>query len=519
MKKKAKRTVPLPAAAQAGVVLACALAAVVLTSLAGISERPTRIWRGFYTLLIRQDRVRAGALEKVAHALGPGVVSERTATVSYWSFTGVQTIPVDLIDTRIDPSDPRHDRVMDDLPGYFRRPGPGGGRSIVYVPALRVPVVDFLSIAAVLGLPWQGTWSLEEFDPIEFLVSAACLLALAALLAHPSGKGGRERLFLAGAGTLLWIPFLLPGGIARLSLSLLLLAAWFPAVQSLVEFHGWDKKLLREARRPIVMFLAAAGGGFVLLVPGSGFSAAAVVSYAGSAAGSVLLVVAMALLWGKAHRPRRRRKVFDPVPIVKTTDAPHHPRPASFVLPFAAVLVVATIGILRSVPLPTPVAVPGARDFSWESLSRLSRENRAEGLPDVSDLAAHEAYQETLAFGRPWGLPRRDERVYVREFSTNPGTGTIVPVMRRVKVFDAEWLAAAFRNPPAGSIEALLVSQRRPMEVAVRGQTRDLLRELPVALMVLFVFSAWFAWEHRTTPLMRSVLLRFNGAARRNQVP
>jgi hypothetical protein len=519
MKKKTKRTVPLPAAAQAAVVLACALAAVVLTSLAGISERPTRIWRGSYTLLIRMDRARAGALEQVARALGPGVVNERTATVSYWSFTGVETIPVGQIDTRIDPSDPRHDRVMDDLPGYFQRSGPGGGWSVVYIPARRAAAVDYLRIAAVLGLPWQGTWSLEEFDPIEFLVSAACLLALAALLAHPSGKGGRERLLLAGAGALLWIPFLLPGGIARLSLSFLLLAAWFPAVQILVELHGWDKKLLGEARRPMALLFAAAGGGLVILLPGSGFSAAAIVSYAGSIAGSVLLVVALALLWGKARRPRRRRKTFDPVPIVKTTEAPRRPSPAVFVLAFAAVLVVATMSILRSVPLPTPLPVPGARDFFWESLARLSRENRAQRLPDVSDLAAHEAYQETIAFGRPWGLPRRDERVYVREFFTNPRTGTIVPVMRRVKVFDAEWVAAAFRNPPAGSIEALLVSQRRPMAVAVRGQTRNLFREIPVALLALFVFSAWFTGERRTTPLMRSVLLRFNGAARRNQVP
>ena len=517
MKKKRKPSVPLPAAAKAAVLLVLAAAVVCLTGLTGIAGRPTRVWRGSYTLLVRMDRARAGALQKVVRALGPGVVTEGTATISYWSFTGVQNVPVDRIDARIDPSDPRHDRVMEGLPAYFERPGRGGGWSVAYIPARRTAAADYILIAAALGLPRHGTWSLVEFDPVEFLLSAASLLVLAVLLAHPLGKGGRERLLLAGAGALLWVPFLLPGGTARLSLSLLLLAAWFPGVQVVVDLHGWDARLLRETRRPLAMLFAAAGGGLVLLLPGSGFSAAAVASYAGAITGSALLVVAVALLWGKARRPRQRRKKFDPVPIVKPAVAPPRAGPAGFVLALSAVLISATIGILRSVPLPTPFPVPGARDFSWESLARLSRENR--GLPDVSDLAAHEAFQETLAFGRPWGLPRRDERVYIREFSTNPRTGTIVAGMKRVKVFDAEWLAAVFREPPAGSIEALLVGQGRPMAVAVRGQARRLLREIPVALLVLFVFTAWFAWEQRAAPLMRSVLLRFNGAARRNQVP
>ena len=515
MKKKRKPSVPLPAAAKAAVVLAVALAAVCLAGLTGIAGRPTRIWRDWYTLLVRSDRVPAAALDKVARALGPGVITGRTATVSFWSFTGVQSVPVDQADARIDPSDPRHDKVIEGLPAYFQRPGPDGW-SIAYIPARRAAAVDYVLVAKVLGL--RGSWRLVEFDPGEFLLSAAFLFALAVLIARPGGKRGRERLLLAGAGALLWIPFLLPGGTARLALSLLLLAAWFPGVQVLVDLHGWDARLLRETRRPLLMLFAAAGAGLVLLIPASGFSAAAIVSYAGSIAGSALLVVALALLWGKARRPRARRKKFDPVPIVKPAAAPAA-GPAGFVLALAAVVVSIAISILRSSPLPTPLPVPGVRDFSWESLARLSREDSARRLPDVSDLAAHEAFQETIAFGRPWGLPRRDERVYVRDFTTNPRTGAIVAGMKRVKVFDAEWLAAVFRGPPPGSIESLLVDQRRPMAVAIRGQSRGLLRELPVALLALFIFSAWFAGEQRAPPLMRSVLLRFNGAARRNQVP
>jgi len=528
-RKKSTREVLSLAPVKGGVVLALALAAVWLTSLSQVSDRPTRIWRGYETLLIRADAAGPSALDSVVNALGPGVVSEHTALVSFWDFTGVENVPVDRMDARIDPSDPRHDRFMDALPGYFRASsvsasptrlaGRGSGWSIAYIPARRAAVIDFLRIAAALGLPRHDAWRLAEFDPIEFLVSAAGILALAALLARPFRKEGRAGLLLAGIGALLWIPFLLPGGVARLALALLLLAAWFPAVDLFIVLHGWDEKLLREARDPLVKFLAAAGAGLVLLLPASGFSASAIVSLAGSLTASVLLIVALALLWGRARRPRRRRKKFEPVPIVRPAGGPSRQGQAGFLLAFAAVLIAASIGFLRSAPVPTPLPVFGARDFSWESLTRLGRDSRAQRLPDFSDLVTHEAFQETLAFGRPWGLPRRDERVYVREFSMNPRAGSIVPEMRTVKVFDSAWLNAVLSRSLPGSIERLLVTQRRAMAVACHGQVRILLRELPVAVLALFVFSTWFAWDRRAAPLMKSILLRFNGAARRNQVP
>jgi hypothetical protein len=528
-RKKTTREVQPRASVKAGVALAMALASVWVTSLPGLSDRPTRVWRGYETLLIREDVAPPGALGRVVSALGPGVVSELTAPVSFWNFTGVENVPVDRMDARIDRSDPRHDRVMDALPGYFRastesasvmqRAGRGGGWSFAYIPARRAAVVDYMRIAAILGLPRHGAWKLAEFDPAEFLVSAAGLLVLAVMLAYPFRKEGRLPLLLSGAGALLWIPFLLPGGVARLALSLLLLAAWFPAVEVFIVLHGWDEKLLREARDPLVRFLAAAGGGLVLLLPASGFSAAALISCAGSLTASVLLVVALALFWGRARRPRRRRKKFDPVPIVRPAADPSRPGPAGFLVAAVAVLIVAAIGFLRSTPVPTPLPVLGARDFSWESLSRLGRQNRAQRLPDVSDLVTHEAFQETLAFGRPWGLPGRDERVYVREYSMNPRSATIVPGMRRVKVFDSAWLGAFLLRSLPGSIERMLVTQRRAMAVAVRGQLRTLLRELPVAVLVMFVFSTWFAWDRRAAPLMKGVLLRLNGTARRDQVP
>jgi hypothetical protein len=181
--------------------------------------------------------------------------------------------------------------------------------------------------------------------------------------------------------------------------------------------------------------------------------------------------------------------------------------------------VVAVLPMARGVSLPTPLPVIGARDFSWQSLQKLSRTARTLRLPDLSDLATHSAYQETIAFGRPWRLPAPDERVYVREFSMNPATGVMMAQLRCVKVFDETWRKGLRRKATAGSLEALLFAQARPVAVAVRGSGRTLLRELPVTLGVLFVLLALLARDLGLGPLIRGNLLRSNVMARRNQIP
>jgi len=160
-------------------------------------------------------------------------------------------------------------------------------------------------------------------------------------------------------------------------------------------------------------------------------------------------------------------------------------------------------------------------------LRRLARTTIAGRLPDASDLVTHEAFQETLGFGRPWGMPRPDERVYVRGYLIGPGNSAIVAVQRRVKVFDAEWLRASIFDAPAGSLQSLLRAQRRPMAVGLRSGARSLYQEAPVALLVMCVMAALLARDRAPArpprqvpaPLMKGAVVRFNGAARRNQTP
>jgi hypothetical protein len=513
--------------AKAAGILVLALAAAWFSSFPGSGQCPTRVWRGYETLLVRPQTVRDGGLARLLKDLGPGVVCPLNAPVSFWNFTGVETAPLGTIDDRIDPRDPRHDRVMDELMGYFRAPaGHGSSWTVVFLPARNAPLVDFLRVASAFGFPHAGSWRLVEFDPLEAVAGVAGLLGFALLLARAEGRGGRgTRFAVTGAGAAFWIPFILGGGTARLALALAMLFTWYRAADVFIVLRGWDERLLREARGPLVVFLAAAGAGMLLLVPAGGFSAGALVAFAGPVSASVLLMTALALYWGRAKRPRRSsRKKFEPVPIVKPAAAGGPPQ-AGVVVALAALTALAVIPLVQTVPVPTPMALLGVRDFSWGSLESLGRSSRVSRLPDMSDLVTHEAFQETIAFGRPWGLPRPDERVYVRGFLIGQGGG-ITAVQRRVKVFDSVWLAACLRRAAPGSVEQLLVAQGRAVAVALRGSARPLARELAAAVLIVAVFFAWLARAPEArrgsrirAPLMKSVLPRLNGAARRNQIP
>jgi hypothetical protein len=149
----------------------------------------------------------------------------------------------------------------------------------------------------------------------------------------------------------------------------------------------------------------------------------------------------------------------------------------------------------------------------------MSRDDGEGRLPGFAALVTHAAFQETIAFGRPWRAPKRDERVAVREYLSNDATGVFVERLRTVKVFDTAWLQGVRRRAQPGSLESLLYAQGRPVTVSVKGAGFGLLRELPIVLLVLCALLAWLGRDLGLGPLIRGNLLRFNGAARRDQVP
>jgi len=497
------------------------LAGVLLVLAPGalrLSSASTQPWRGYHVLLIRGAPADARDRAAVVHRFGPAVVADTTAQVEFWDFTGIAKIPVASLSDRLDAQDPRFDRYMEGLSGYFRQAEGAQQWSLLYVPATLSAARTYLELCATLGIPWRGSWQLVDFRPGISLVAIACLAAFALFLSFSLEKSRRTGAAISAAVVVFWLPFLLSGGVARLALCLALVGAWFPVMRVLVVLHAWDERLLGEARQPILVYGCVAIVGIFLLAITEGASLMLFLGFFCSLLASVVLLAGVAQLWGRLPRSRRRRSAFDPIPIVRPTGGSSRGRSVAL---FAVVIGIIAVGLLPLAAgraIPTPQRTPGVHDYSWRSLATLARQNHPQSLPDVSDLVTHEAYQESLAFGRPWELPGEDERVYEREYLIGPG-GDMLSRLRTVKVFDATWLASVLRGSRPGSLESLLLAQGRPVAVVLRGPSSTLLREMPLSLLVMAALLMWMARDRAAGPLIRSIQVRFNGAARRNQVP
>jgi len=484
-----------------------------LPSSSWVAPQSTLIWRGYQTLLLRGRAARPAFMTALIARLGPGIVSEVTSPVEFWDFTGLSTAAYSDLDGRLDPSDPRRDRFIDGASAYFHSTGAGGEWHIAYIPAAQTSFRLWLRISAAAGLPFQGEWRLVEFDPLGKLLSLAAVFGLAVLLALAQEEKRRAALAFALAGALLWTPFLLSGGLARFALTLILLATWFPLMRADIR---WDDAALSRLKRPLIVYGCAAAAAFVLTLATSGFSGSSLAGFISPLGLSTLMLLLPALMSegrGRFHR----RMIFEPVPIVRPKSDALRSRPVAFLCAAVSLVIVAFLSLARGPALPTPYIVRGAHDFSWEAVDRMKRAGHAAALPDFLGLVTHAAFQETIAFGRPWKPPEKDERVYVREFVLNPMTGALVARQKVVKVFDATWLDSVRRRSTPGSLGALFYAQGRPATAEPRGTERSSLRELPAALAVFVMFLAWLRKDLIQGPLIRGNLLRLNSSARRNQ--
>jgi hypothetical protein len=486
-------------------------------SSSGIIPKSTALWRGYQTLLVRADYMRGKDMSALVARLGPGVVSEATARIDFWDFTGLATATFAELNGRLDPQDPRRDRYIDGAAGYFHTYGGGVEWHLIYIPADKTSFRLWLHIARVLKLPLRGEWRLIDFDPLSKLLSLLAVFGLAVSFALAQEEGRRWALAYSVAGALLWTPFLFSGGFAQLAITVILLLTWFPLMRVYVLLREWGHRAFDRLRRPLLFYACAFFAGLLLTLCTGPVTLSSLVSFISPVLASLLFLPLVPTILRVAGTRLRRRTIFQPVPIVRSKGDTR--RAGSIALLFVAValVIISLFSFAGGPPLPTPVSVAGARDFSWNAIEKLRRVSRAAQLPDFLGLVTHAAFQETIAFGRPWMPPERDERVYVREFVVNPASGATVARQKTVKVFDATWLESVRRRSTPGSLEAMFTAQGRPVVVTLRGPGRVSILNLPAALLVLCVFLAWLRRDLGRGPLIHGDLLRLNSAARRNQ--
>jgi hypothetical protein len=498
--------------------LAALVAFLWLPALPGLGPRPTGAWRGYRVIAVRSETARGWGEAALTARLGTRVISDATATVDFWDFDGFAHVPYAALDGRLDPHDPRRDSYIDGAGGYFHTGGTARTWWIAYLPAEGGALGAWIRAARLLGVPFRGEWRLAEFDPLERIVDIACVFCFGVLLALSLEEFRRAAVLAAVIAAATWIPLLLEVGAPALAAAVIVFLAWFPLLRACLRVREWNGKLARAAKRPLGVFAAAALAAFAAAAAGQGFSFGSVLAFLSPLAASLLLLSLVPAFSLLAAGPWKRRRLFEPVPIVRPQADGRRGRTAAVVAGVSLVLAV-VLPLARGAPLPAPHPVAGTAGFSWQALGRAAGARHGSSLPGYASLVTHAAFQQTIAFGRPWRTPRRDERVTVREYASDPSTGSLAARLRTVKVFDTAWLQGLRRRAVPGSLEALLYAQDRPVDARVRTGGGRFPKDLPAVILALVVLGAWVGRGRGLGPLIRAAMMGLNGAARRNEAP
>jgi hypothetical protein len=216
------------------------------------------------------------------------------------------------------------------------------------------------------------------------------------------------------------------------------------------------------------------------------------------------------------ERSRRAHPLFLALPILGSLPAPagrRRQRPSAGLIAVPAALALLALVCAGSLSLEAhrrgltaPRLEPsGARGLSWATLAALPLSRDPLAPPHLGDYLAHMAYQQSLAFQRPYRFPAPGERVYISTYAQQ-GAG-YVQSRRVVRRFAESWLPRTLAAAPPGSVERMLVDQGRAAVVRLAGEPQ-LQRELApwpraaaVALFLLACLTAAIVSGTRTFAL------------------
>jgi hypothetical protein len=487
-----RRTVRDPRNLPFALALICAL--LVAPELPSPASRPGRLWQGWYILLYRD--AAAPAVEAALSAYGPESASRARATVRIDAFSEIETLPVAAIDDRLDPLDPRRDPWLDGVSGYFAAEDDGAAFLAAYVPATRGRIATWFRLSRALraaGAP-VGSWQLADAGLPVLLAGPAAALGFALFLARLLRRDGRRSLLRAAAGALAWLPALLNGGPADLCLCCAALYLWIPGVAGRARQpdHRLDAHAVRTGMRIGVPLALAV---VIIAVDGAGLYRAWRIS---ASLACLELLAGLATPFPRLRSPRRRvGHRFQPVPIL----APRVPAFAPLAAGLAALLFAMAPAALSRLRAPLPRTVSLAAAGSRAGIEAAARAGDTARLPGLAEAVGHAALLQTAAFGpgvdgpAPPGtatdsLPPREGRVRLREYGRGSGAGSLVEAPRTVARFDPGWLGRLVAGFRPGSVERLLLDQRRPVEVRVRAPWTSLLRAIPEAMVLLALLGA-----------------------------
>ena len=448
-----------------------------------------QVWRGYYTVLIQQ-RIAPGepgaapapAPPQVAQRLRAAgfasVVSAATASERITTFAGYERVAVADLAARLDQLDPRYDPYLRRVGDWFTTETRAGSAQLVYV-ASSLPPGYF---AARLGWALRNgdlRWSIAEL-PLP-RVGLALLLFAAAVALQTWRRDPCSprwwRLLLA----LPWALIILHGELpaAFVAVPAYLAGAWLAGPIAGAVRQPWRGRWGAAVAAPAVLLgvvalgavmwepSARAGAPLLAMLPARDLGRMAHYLITGglwfaalTVAGLTARWLAPAGAWLRAAAGGRRRRSA-------AAAAPARRRLGGF---GSSVVVCLTgisllLGAPRGAPVPRPLPVAAGPGFTLAALPALGVLGAGE-LPAFSYYVAHAAYQETLQFGRPFGLPAPGERVTMDQYRRGRD-GRVLHATVAVAHFSDRWLQATLAALPDASLPALLVAQGRPVAARI----------------------------------------------------
>ena len=462
-----------------------------------------RTWKKHYTLYIEQSQDTEQLILRIAeNRFFEGVVSRYTAKVSFNTFAGFETIPIQRLPKRLDAPDPRFDPYLQRVGNLFTvasgRQGEtrGGFWEVVYLRTERNVLSSYLHLSALLKR--EGVrWRLLEFEPLDRSIRLLLFLAYCVVIGFLASNW-KVRLAIVLA-SLPWMLLVLLSGFSSLLAFFIIMPAWVHLLEWQYErwrdglFFPRDDPTRKTISRPPISVAVAVGLGMLLLYPGPLLGA--LFSVLGGAVASAL-VYRLLVVEGfrRAHPP------FQPLPILGRFHARR--RAISREVPLHILLAVIVLGSYPALRLGTALSNPVSykiqmqpitgvpSDLSWRSLTALSGISRGSGIPNLADYLAHRAYQESLMFGRSYSFPRMGERLVISDYHVDSESFRIQKTFRVVKQFKESWLQGTIGRAAPGSLPRLFADQEIAGTVETIAVTEPIGRSgFGTLLVLLFLFS------------------------------
>jgi hypothetical protein len=489
-------------------VLLCLIAIAALTAtpvLTGGGATPGRLWRGRYTLLIREGVEWRGALA------GVGLTDVLGLSTSHAAFTvfgdELERVPLTALSMRLDELDPRRDPYIENLHRFFV--GPEGWR-VVFPRASRSILAFMIRVSAALGR-YGGSWVLADWSLARAALTVILAVFATALLALRMPEGLARMSF--AVGFLPWLTPIVTGGSSELLLFLLSAAIWarvYPAVIDLTEALFVRRE--RPGKPPRGVWLAAVPT-VVAILPGA-TSWAVVLATASPVAGLAAYGAGRRL-----HLAFYFHRIFSPLRLVRH-EVPvwvkgRHLVPIALLVLLGPLLAASAV---RDMGAPAPLAVKGIDGLDLGDLHRLWLAGQNGDLPNLADYAAHMAYQRALEYGLPYRFPEGD--VTTSSFSRTDDGRRVVRTEEVVLRFDQAWLDDLIRSVDPNSIEGMLLDQGRAVRVRYKplGDTRlDAARRHTAQpnfswwtglTVVIFFAIAFIPFDLKWRPMVSSVSVK-----------